>query len=123
MSDNKKNLIEMKNDDTLVKMKKWVRYVEISCICMSILFFLFFYVALFADKNFNLNNNTINHILVSILIILKFNSIANTGTYYISKRDEHFQYLDQSLQEKFKTYTVFSTIMLIFSVLILSMFK
>ena len=119
----KKNLIEMKNDDTLVKMKKWVRYVEISCICMSILFFLFFYVALFADKNFNLNNNTINHILVSILIILKFTSIANTGTYYISKRDEHFQYLDQSLQEKFKTYTVFSTIMLIFSVLILSMFK
>lgn len=123
MSDNEKNLMEMKNDDTLVKMKKWVRYVEISCICMSILFFLFFYVALFADKNFNLNNNTINHILVSILIILKFTSIANTGTYYISKRDEHFQYLDQSLQEKFKTYTVFSTIMLIFSVLILSMFK
>ena len=123
MSDNEKNLIEMKNDDTLVKMKKWVRYVEISCICMSILFFLFFYVALFADKNFNLNNNTINHILVSILIILKFTSIANTGTYYISKRDEHFQYLDQSLQEKFKTYTVFSTIMLTFSVLILSMFK
>ena len=120
MNEDEKNLTEIKNNDALVrkltKMRKWLKAVEISFIFIFLSVILFFWVALYQgpiDQKFKL------FIIDAALTIFKYTSCGIAGICLgIKSYDENFQYLEQSEQEKFKTYGYLSSVMLIAALLL-----
>lgn len=115
MSEDEKNLTEMKDNDALVKMEKYLRGVEIAFICMGILCFLWFFV-LFLE---GFINRTLRiFFLEGAFIVFRYTFAGTTGICFAFRNDQNFQYLDQSVQEKFKKYGNYSIVLLMISLII-----
>lgn len=124
MNEDEKNLTEIKNNDALVrkltKMRKWLKAVEISFIFIFLSVILFFWVALYQGP---INRLFRNIVFDGVFIILQYISMITGWICLASRVDKNFQYLEKSLQEKFKMYGYFSTVIFMLAVSVQLLFK
>ena len=113
MNEDEKNLTEIKNNDALVKMEKYLRGIEIAFICMVILCFLWLFVVFYQGS---INRLFRNIVFDGVFIILQYISMITGWKCLASRVDKNFQYLEKSLQEKFKMYGYFSTVIFMLAV-------